>query len=138
MTQHSPRVWRKAALRGAVLAIGGLALAGAAVGGLALAGGAGVTSVKAATPPSHVAPPGHKLGFVVTYFYHAMYQGPDACPHGMQPIASTEAFLANLSPAERVRLQKPENQRELFEKMSERGPHGENVCKAPWSRSEER
>ena len=41
------------------------------------------------------------------------------------------AIAANPALAERVRLQKSENAHELFQKMSERGPHGENVCKDP-------
>ena len=124
MTQQSSRPWRRSALTSGALAI--------AVAALGLSGSAGVSSTKAdATQASHGAPPGHKLGFVVTYFYNAMYQGPDACPHGMEPIPSSEEFLANQPPAERVRLQKPENARELYRKMAERGPHGENICLKP-------
>ena len=133
MTQNSSRIWRGAVLTGAALAVGGFALASSTgvTSTKAAATVASVTKAAATAPLPHGAPPGHKLGFVVTYFYHAMYQGPDACPHGMQPIASTEEFIAKLPPAERVRLQKSENAHELFQKMSERGPHGENVCKDP-------
>lgn len=77
-------------------------------------------------------PPGGRMGFVVTYFYYAMYQGKDACPSGTNPIVSTKDFLAKLPQAERARLLLPENKRELYRKTVERGPHGENLCKTPW------
>lgn len=79
--------------------------------------------------------PGRTLGFVVTYFSLAMYQGEDACPNGLNKVLTTEAFLAAQTPAERDRLlegQGANGARELNVKMVQRGPNGENVCKAPW------
>lgn len=84
-------------------------------------------------PTSHAAPPGGRMGFVVTYFYYAMYQGADACPSGTNPMVTTKAFLAKLPDAERARLILPENKRELYRKTVERGPKGENLCLTPWA-----
>lgn len=125
-TSLSTRRWRGPAL------FAGLLVAGAT----ALVGAAWVTQTAAApdTPSAvRAPPPGGRLGFVVTYFYYAMYQGADACPQGMSPIQSSKEFLAKLPAAERERLLRPENRNELFEKMVDRGPHGENVCKSPES-----
>jgi len=121
MTGQIKRRWRSPAILGGVIAAGALALAGSV----------GVTAAK--TPASFPVPTGGKLGFVVTYFYYAMYQGPDACPQGMQPIQTSEDFLKKYPADERAKLQRPENKRELYRKMSERGPKGENVCKTPWA-----
>ncbi|WP_373078198.1 hypothetical protein [Zhongshania sp.] len=76
---------------------------------------------------------GKKLGFVVTYFYYAMEQGETACPKGVWPITSTKEFLATKPPAEQQRLLQAENRKELFRRMIERGPNGENVCAEPLS-----
>jgi hypothetical protein len=124
MKGRTARHWRGTALLGVV-----------AVGALAFAGSVGVTAAKepSAKAPALRAPPGKKLGFVVTYFYYAMYQGPDACPKGMQPIQTSSEFLKKFSPEERARLLRPENTREVYRKMAERGPNGENVCKTPWA-----
>jgi hypothetical protein len=79
---------------------------------------------------------GQRLGFVVTYFYYAMYQGDDACPAGTNPMVTTADFLKALPEAERQRLLLPENKLELYRKTVERGPKGENLCAAPWAVSE--
>jgi hypothetical protein len=85
----------------------------------------------AATAPVPLPPapdlPGRSLGFLVTYFSLAMHQGDDACPKGLNQVLTSDAFLATQSPAERARLE--ENQREMYRKMVQRGPKGENVCK---------
>ena len=72
---------------------------------------------------------------MVTYFYFATYNGPGACPKGMQPLQSSETFLKTLPPEERTRLLRQENARELSRKMSmARSPDGTvDVCKAPWA-----
>jgi hypothetical protein len=106
-------------------------MAGGLLAGVA-SGGAAVAATP--SPPVQVAtssPPGHRLGFVVTYFYYAMYQGDGACPKGVAPIKSSQEFLAKFAPDERERLLRPESRHELFQKMVERGPNGENVCKNP-------
>ncbi len=77
--------------------------------------------------------PGKHLGFVVTYFYNAMYQGKDACPAGLNKILSSQEFLAGKPAEERTRLLKPENMSELYRLMNSGGPKGENLCDAPWS-----
>lgn len=82
---------------------------------------------------SHAAPLDGRMGFVVTYFYYAMYQGKDACPSGTNPMVTTKEFLAKLPAEERSRLLLPENKRELYRKTVERGPNGENLCKMPWA-----
>lgn len=77
--------------------------------------------------------PGRKLGFLVTYFSAAMYQGEGSCPTGMHKVVTVDDYLAKVAPAERQRLLLPANQRELAVKMVERGPNGENLCRAPWA-----
>jgi hypothetical protein len=124
VTRSPLRIWRGGALAARV-AFGGL---------LALVGSSGVAPTRAADGPPAIAagpPTGNRLGFVVTYFYYAMYQGEDACPNGMAHVTSSQEFLAKFSPNERERLLRSENRRELFQKMVERGPNGENVCRNP-------
>ena len=80
--------------------------------------------------------PGKRLGFVVTYFWYAMYQGKDACPTGINHIPTSQEFLANKPPAERARLLQPQNAGELDRLYDQRGPKGENLCVAPWAVSD--
>lgn len=75
--------------------------------------------------------PGRKLGFVVTYFWYAMYQGPDACPSGMAHVTTSKEFLEGKPAAERDRLLRPENRKELFHMMDLRGPKGKTSAKPP-------
>lgn len=77
--------------------------------------------------------PGKHLGFVVTYFYNAMYQGKDACPAGLNKILTSQEFLASKPAEERTRLLRSENSRELYRLMNSGGPKGENLCDAPWA-----
>ena len=125
MTFRSSRVLRRSLLAGGIFAAGALAFADSG------ANWGAVAAAPKPQPASLPGPPGGKLGFVVTYFYNAMYQGDDACPKGMTPIVSSADFVAKFSPEERERLLKRENARELFTKMVQRGPNGENVCKNP-------
>lgn len=77
--------------------------------------------------------PGRRMGFVVTSFYNAMYQGKDACPTGMNKIPTSQEFLASKAPEERARLLIPANTPELYRLMNSGGPNGENLCDAPWA-----
>ena len=77
--------------------------------------------------------PGKRMGFVVTSFYYAMYQGKDACPTGMNKILTSQEFLARKTPEERTRLLLPANSSELYSLMNSGGPKGENLCDAPWA-----
>ena len=119
------RAWRKTLLCGGALAAGALVLAGS--GGVSRT----IAAASKLEPASRPAPADGKLGFVVTYFYNAMYQGDDACPKGLTPILTSKEFVDRFPPAERERLLRRENTRELFMKMVQRGPNGENVCKNP-------
>jgi hypothetical protein len=71
-----------------------------------------------------------ELGFVVSTFHYAIYPGmTDNCPAGFANTNS-DAYLASLSPAERARLSKPENEEEFSRlwKASVRGPDNTNLC----------
>ena len=84
--------------------------------------------------PQHIPDrPGKHLGFVVTHFYYAMFQGKDACPSGMNKILTSQEYLARQSPEERTRLLLPANARELYRGMNSNGPKGENLCEVPWA-----
>jgi hypothetical protein len=115
---------------GALLATGGSNLIGSQEV-------AAARTVEVAGPAAAPAPaaelPGRKLGFVVTYFWYAMYQGADACPTGMAHVTTSKEFLATKPAAEQERLLKPENNKELYRLMDLRGPNGENLCEAPWA-----
>lgn len=95
---------------------------------------------RTASPPSPTAgrsaaakDEGRHLGFVVTYFWYAMYQGKDACPTGLNHIQNSQEFLANKPSEERARLLLPQNSAELDDLYDRRGPKGENLCQTPWA-----
>jgi len=119
-------------------AIGASVAAGVMVfggGAPAVADSSGVTPAAAVMVPDLVVagtPPGRQMGFVATYFYYAMYQGPEACPQGMQKIVTSAEFLKQFPQAERDRLLRRENIRELARLMNEKGKPGVNVCREPW------
>jgi hypothetical protein len=72
---------------------------------------------------------GKTLGFVATDFIYASYDGgPDACPEGLTPSAR-DLFMASLAPEERERLSKPDNDREINQRMGRRG--NLNACSNP-------
>ncbi|MBV1687783.1 hypothetical protein KRR38_08860 [Novosphingobium sp. G106] len=126
------RVGGLVAAMGTSFAVGVMAFGG---GAPATADSAGVRVAAAALQPELVAagtPPGRQMGFVATYFYYAMYQGPEACPQGMQKIVTSAEFLKQFPQEERDRLLKRENMRELARLMNEKGKPGINVCREPW------
>ncbi len=69
------------------------------------------------------------LGFAVTSIPFALAKNPDDCPDGMA-MASKEIYLASVSPAERVRLQKVENLKE-FEQLAYHTKDGKDLCEVP-------
>jgi hypothetical protein len=75
------------------------------------------------------AEPGRTLGFAVTNFDFALNRDKANCPKGFAktPI---ELYLDRVSPAERLRLKKPENLKEL-EKKAFYAPDGRDFCKVP-------
>lgn len=134
MVDRRARGWIGAALASAALVAGMVTLSVSLVA--ADADSTETARAEAFSEPATITsrtPPGRTLGFVATYFYYAMHQGDDACPKGTQPIQTSADFLKKFPEKERARLLKPENQRELYTKMAERGPNGENVCKFPLS-----
>jgi hypothetical protein len=75
-------------------------------------------------------------GFLITKFTHALYYDVDfnkVCPEGWMPDIK-EGFLATLSPAERARLENPENADELGRRFRNEfldGEAGEDICANP-------
>ncbi|MBY0511429.1 MAG: hypothetical protein K2P94_14920 [Rhodospirillaceae bacterium] len=69
------------------------------------------------------------LGFIAWDFIYASYDGgKDACPDGLNRSAR-DWFLDDQTPEERARLSKPENEREVNQKMGKRGTL--NACSNP-------
>lgn len=94
-------------------------------------GGMTVGSLASLGAP-RAAEPGPSYGFVVTNLSPAFYKGPEAldCPDGRSHTVK-EAFLATLSPAERTRLQKPENVAEFEQGYKVRYVYrgdGKDIC----------
>ena len=84
---------------------------------------------QASSSPLPAPPAGGIMGFVVWHFVPAVLQGDDACPDG--PVVKTrDSFLATLSPEERERIQRKENEAELRQRWaaSVSGPSGTNMC----------
>ncbi len=78
---------------------------------------------------------GKTLGFLVTKFSPSVYYGENDCPDGLTPTTD-EAFLLTQTPAERLRLLKPENALEFEKKWKTdytTGPNGEDICRNPRS-----
>ena len=88
------------------------------------------TVLAAAVPlAAEPAPKGKTLGFVAWDFVYASYDGgPDGCPEGLN-LSARDFFLAGQPPAERERLLRPENERELNQSMGRRGKL--NACSDP-------
>lgn len=79
--------------------------------------------------PAHAAPEGKTLGFVAWDFVYASYDGDkDSCPDGLN-LSARDFFLAAQTPDERARLSRPENEREVNQKMGKRGTL--NACSNP-------
>ncbi|MFM5930353.1 MAG: hypothetical protein ACKOPQ_05550 [Novosphingobium sp.] len=85
------------------------------------------------TPQNLPAPPADgTMGFVVSEFVVPLVEGKDACPEG--PVLKLrDAFLASLSPEERERLTRKENEKELTRawQLTAFGPNGTNICSQP-------
>ena len=69
------------------------------------------------------------LGFALTSLSFDIYKGKDDCPDGLA-MAAKEIYLAASTPAERTRLQKPENLKE-FEQKAYHTTDGKDLCEAP-------
>jgi hypothetical protein len=78
------------------------------------------------------APVNGELGFVVSTFVQPMIYEPDACPDGPTPKLR-EAFLEELSEAERTKLLMKDNEPELKRLWQAQifGPNGTNLCSQP-------
>ena len=101
--------------------------------GLLLAMALGV----AAGGPLGAAGEGETRGFLITGSANAFHYGPMEvdCPMGFERSVE-ELWLATLLPAERERLQRPENATEYAQGWKDdfiTGPGGENVCNNPKS-----
>jgi len=93
---------------------------------------AGVVGIVALSASSLAAPEssGTDRGFVVTSFYYANNDGgAEACPDGMT-VSSREMYLANLPPAERAEMSKPDKINSLYG-ISIRSKDGKNLCSNP-------
>jgi hypothetical protein len=66
------------------------------------------------------------LGFAVTSIPFALAKNADDCPDGLA-MAAKDIYLAAVSPAERTRLQKPENLKE-FEQLAYHTKDGKELC----------
>jgi hypothetical protein len=72
------------------------------------------------------------MGFVISEFYQPIVPGKEACPQG-PVLKMRDAYLATLAPAERERLTRKENEKELVTlwQRTTFGPNGTNVCSQP-------
>jgi hypothetical protein len=90
-------------------------------------------AVGEATPTALPKPPADGvMGFVVSEFVSPIIPGKDACPQG-PALKLRDAYVAGLAPAERERLLRKENEKELERlwKLSAFGPNDTNVCSQP-------
>ncbi len=100
-----------------------IALAGVCIASLCAVG------ASAENPP----PPARgDMGFVLTAFAPAIYQAEGDCPEGLSNTIR-ENYLQRLSPPERARLSRPENEQALVDlwHASVRGPNNTNLCANP-------
>ena len=93
--------------------------------------------VAASGGPLGAAGEGETRGFLITGSANAFHYGAMEvdCPMGFEPSVE-ELWLATLLPAERERLQRPENAKEYAQSWKNdfiTGPGGENVCNNPKS-----
>lgn len=84
---------------------------------------AGSASAQSAPPPNG------ELGFVLTAFAPAIYQGKGDCPDGLTNSVR-ENYLLTLSESERARLMQPANEEELTRRWKGYvvGPNNTNIC----------
>ena len=76
---------------------------------------------------------GKTYGFVLYKFYPAIYRNEDNCPDG-QSFTPQQSFLSQITPAERARLERPENAKEYEEKYKYEfatGEKGLEMCRNP-------
>ncbi len=76
---------------------------------------------------------GKTYGFVLYRFYPAIYRNEDNCPDG-QSFTPQQSFLSQITPAERARLERPENAKEYEEKYKYEfasGEKGLEMCRTP-------
>lgn len=112
------------------------ALAGGLVAALPMASAPLPTSApligQDATPPLPAPPKDGVMGFVVSEFVQPIVPGKDACPEG-PALKLRDAYLAGLAPAERERLSRKENEKELLPlwQATAFGPNGTNICSQP-------
>lgn len=87
---------------------------------------------RAATPALPSPPANGELGFIVTHFAPAIYQGKEDCPEGLAATLR-ENYLQTLIPAERLRLLDKANEEELTSRWKGYafGPENTNICTHP-------
>ncbi|GAA0310525.1 hypothetical protein GCM10009087_20700 [Sphingomonas oligophenolica] len=109
----------------------------ALVGALAIAGGSAPAAdpKRASTPIASAlpAPPANgEMGYVLTAFAPAIYQGKDDCPDGLANTVQ-ENYLQSLPALERARLLLKPNEPELTRRWKAYavGPDNTNVCANP-------
>jgi hypothetical protein len=93
-------------------------------------GAIAATSAGSSAPQLPKPPANGEMAFVISNLLPAVYPGKDACPNGTANMVR-DNFLSTVSPAERARLLKPENEPELTAKWKAYGfsaDHRMNVC----------
>jgi hypothetical protein len=77
-------------------------------------------------------PPDGVMGFVVSDFVQPIVPGTESCPDG-PALKLRDAYLAGLPAAERERLARKENEKELDRKwqLTAFGPDNTNICSQP-------
>ena len=102
-------------------------------GALAVAGASAPAGSGAEAAAALPAPPANgEMGFVLTAFAPAVYQGKDDCPDGLANTVR-ENYLQSLIPTERARLMVPANEPELTKRWKDYavGPNNTNICANP-------
>jgi hypothetical protein len=106
---------------------------GLLAGAVAVAGASAPADPQAAAAAALPAPPANgEMGFVLTAFAPAVYQGKDDCPDGLANTVR-ENYLQSLIPTERARLMAPTSEPELTKRWKDYavGPNNTNVCANP-------
>ena len=100
---------------------------------VAVGGASAPADPQAAAAAALPAPPTNgEMGFVLTAFAPAVYQGKDDCPDGLANTVR-ENYLQSLIPTERARLTVPASEPELTNRWKDYavGPNNTNVCANP-------
>lgn len=106
---------------------------GLLAGAVAVAGASAPADPQAAAAAALPAPPANgEMGFVLTAFAPAVYQGKDDCPDGLANTVR-ENYLQSLIPTERARLMAPASEPELTKRWKDYavGPNKTNICANP-------